>query len=327
MASRDKSDLRRRCLLALFLVLTVLLLLAWGGRQLGQLLTTDDARQLDIAFSKWLDGNYSAGHAWRGLADGNKTFLRLSELPSARVLRTPQLRGGRSSGHGSWIVQSDGFLKRGEAASIIGWAEGRFKMGATASNKMYDKRVRNSSVAWCHWRSACGASGAVKSLLSRVEGATGIGRAHYEDLQIVRYFPGEFYREHMDVPAVQRFSTRGGFGRKGGGFNPRILTAFVYLSDVPEGAGGETAFTKLVQHGVPPVQPKLGRLLVWPNVWIDEPAIADKRMYHEARELHAGVKYGANIWIRLTRGKGEQIRPKGQRGGLGPLKLLADNLG
>ena len=183
MASRE-FDLRRRCLLALFLVLTVLLLLAWGGRQLGQLLTTDDARQLDIAFSKWLDGNYSAGHAWRGLADGNKTFLRLSELPSARVLRTPQLRGGRSSGHGSWIVQSDGFLKRGEAASIIGWAEGRFKMGATASNKMYDKRVRNSSVAWCHWRSACGASGAVKSLLSRVEGATGIGRAHYEDLHM-----------------------------------------------------------------------------------------------------------------------------------------------
>ena len=66
MASRE-SDLRRRCLLALFLVLTVLLLLAWGGRQLGQLLTTDDARQLDIAFSKWLGGNYSAATLGAGL--------------------------------------------------------------------------------------------------------------------------------------------------------------------------------------------------------------------------------------------------------------------
>ena len=132
-------------------------------------------------------------------------------------------------------------------------------------------------------------------LLSRVEGALGIGRAHFEDMQVVRYYPGEFYREHLDVPGLAR--TR---QQRADALNPRILTAFVYLSDVPADGGGETAFTKLVAKGVEPVKPKLGRLLVWPNVWTDEPAIADRRMYHEARELKRGVKFGANIWIRLT---------------------------
>ena len=83
----------------------------------------------------------------------------------------------------------------------------------------------------------------------------------------------------------------------------RTQTAFVYLSDVPPASGGETAFTKLLDAGVPPVEPKLGRLLVWPNVWTDEPSIADRRMYHEARELRRGIKYGANIWVRLTRNR------------------------
>jgi hypothetical protein len=90
--------------------------------------------------------------------------------------------------------------------------------------------------------------------------------------------------------------------------NPRILTAFVYLNDVADGAGGETAFTRLVHAGVPAVQPRLGRLLVWPNVFTDEPALADRRMHHEARTLRHGVKYGANVWIRL------RSRARGRRG-------------
>ena len=292
-----KSDLARRCALSLLLVGCVLGLVGWGGRALGKMLASDDARELDIRLSRWMDGNYSSDFAWRKPMDGQRTFTRLRSLPNAQVLREPALRGGRTSGDGSWIVQSDGFLVHNEAQSIISWAEGRFKMGATAAASKYDKHVRNASVAWCAWRSACGLSAPARRLLARVEGATGIGREHFEDIQIVRYLPGEFYREHLDVQ-VRRDTWR---TRDAG--NPRILTAFVYLSDVPDGAGGETAFTKLIEHGVTPVQPRLGRLLVWPNVWIDEPSIADRRMYHEARELRHGVKYGANIWIRLTRNR------------------------
>ena len=75
----------------------------------------------------------------------------------------------------------------------------------------------------------------------------------------------------------------------------RILTAFMYLSDVE--AGGETAFTDL--PGRPAVAPRIGRMIVWPNVWQGDPSRHDGRMMHEAQRVLAGVKYGANIWVRM----------------------------
>ena len=132
----------------------------------------------------------------------------------------------------------------------------------------------------------------MQTLLARLEGATGIGRAHYEpQLQLVRYRPGEYYREHMDQKLRMTVSQRAA------SLNPRILTAFVYLSDTPERGGGETAFTRLRTV----VAPKLGRLLVFPNVRTDEPALADVRMHHEARTLNIGEKWGLNVWVRLSR--------------------------
>ena len=40
-------------------------------------------------------------------------------------------------------------------------------------------------------------------------------------------------------------------------------------------------------------------MIVWPNVWTAEPTSHDYRMMHEAREVSKGVKYGANVWLRL----------------------------
>lgn len=74
----------------------------------------------------------------------------------------------------------------------------------------------------------------------------------------------------------------------------RILTFFLYLSDVEE--GGATRFTKL---GPLDVRPKKGRALVWPSVTNDDPHYWDKRMYHEARDVIRGEKRAANHWIHL----------------------------
>ena len=288
------DDLARRCAKAVLLIVIVFSLLIWGGRELAELIASENAQELDLKLARWLGENITAGHAWRSAKDGQRTYARLRSLPSSRVLREPEMRSGKNKGDGSWIVQSDGFLVDAEARGILSWVEHRFKLGATSSDSgLHNRNVRNSSVAWCTWRSECGGSAHVRRLLTRVEGALGIGREHFEDLQVVRYLPGEFYREHMDIQL-----TRHGRMRRAAD-NPRILTAFVYLSDVPEAGGGETAFTKLLASGVPPVRPRTGRLLVWPNVWTDEPSIADRRMYHEAREVRSGVKYGANIWVRL----------------------------
>lgn len=211
------SDLARRCAAALLLTAAAFGVLIWAGFKLAELISSDDAMQMDLNLARWMGENISAGHAWRNVDDGQRTFARLRSLPGARVLREPALRGGRTSGDGSWIVQSDGFLVHSEARGILSWVEGRFKMGATAAKSMYDLKVRNSSVAWCTWRSQCGGSAHVQRLLARVEGALGIGREHFEDLQIVRYYPGEFYREHMDVPLRRPNQQR----RES--HNPRIL--------------------------------------------------------------------------------------------------------
>merc|ERR1711915_478508 len=74
---------------------------------------------------------------------------------------------------------------------------------------------------------------------------------------------------------------------------PRILTFFLYLSDVEK--GGETHFSKLNIS----VKPKKGRALIWPSVDNEDPSFWDPRMYHEAQDVIQGKKYAANHWIHL----------------------------
>jgi len=74
---------------------------------------------------------------------------------------------------------------------------------------------------------------------------------------------------------------------------PRILTFFLYLSDVEE--GGETAFPSLNIA----VRPKRGMALMWPSTLNENPLIQDSRMAHEARPVIRGRKYAANAWIHL----------------------------
>lgn len=73
----------------------------------------------------------------------------------------------------------------------------------------------------------------------------------------------------------------------------RILTFFLYLSDVEE--GGETRFTKLGLD----VKPRKGKALIWPSVLNDNPQKWDSRMFHEARDVIRGEKRAANHWIHL----------------------------
>lgn len=74
---------------------------------------------------------------------------------------------------------------------------------------------------------------------------------------------------------------------------PRILTFFLYLSDVD--AGGGTNFPKLDLT----VEPKRGRALLWPSVLNSDPMAQDGRMDHQALEVTAGTKFAANGWIHM----------------------------
>jgi prolyl 4-hydroxylase len=74
---------------------------------------------------------------------------------------------------------------------------------------------------------------------------------------------------------------------------PRILTFFLYLSDVEE--GGETAFPYL---GLA-VKPKKGKALLWPSTLNHNPEKQEPATFHEAKPVLKGLKYAANSWIHL----------------------------
>ena len=91
---------------------------------------------------------------------------------------------------------------------------------------------------------------------------------------------GQFYRTHHDYIPHQKDRQCG----------PRILTFFLYLSDVE--AGGGTDFPKLNIT----VMPKKGRALLWPSVLNSSPLMPDDRMKHQALPVEAGTKFAANAW-------------------------------
>jgi hypothetical protein len=74
---------------------------------------------------------------------------------------------------------------------------------------------------------------------------------------------------------------------------PRILTFFLYLSDVE--AGGGTEFPKLGHT----ITPKVGRAVLWPSVYDSDPMELDPRTNHAALPVEAGTKFAANGWVHL----------------------------
>jgi prolyl 4-hydroxylase len=128
--------------------------------------------------------------------------------------------------------------------------------------------------------------------LNRMGMVMGIDPNNSKDLQLLRYEPNQFYNVHQDYIEHQRDRQCG----------PRILTFFLYLSDVE--AGGGTRFTDLDIT----VSPKVGRALLWPSVLNSEPMNKDSRTMHEALPVIAGTKFAANGWVHMFDYLGPQAR-------------------
>lgn len=191
------------------------------------------------------------------------------------------------------IIIFDNFLTHDEAKAIISTVKKWERSTDTGSANEFGEvgRVlssgRTSSNAWC--TAECESHPDVQSALRKIEEVTGVPRNNYESFQVLRYEVGQKYITHHDYGHEEVALACG----------PRILTFFLYLSDVEE--GGETNFPLLDIA----VKPKRGRALLWPSVLDSDPEKQDRRTMHEAKPVIAGRKFAANSWIHLY----DYVRP------------------
>jgi prolyl 4-hydroxylase len=190
---------------------------------------------------------------------------------------------------GPWIVvfenavtdeEADRFIELG---SKLGYKQsvthtlGQIEKDGKASSSRDTRRT--SSNAWCF--NECAEDPTVLRVMDRIATITGIGEMNFEQIQILKYEKDQFYRTHSDYGSEQTAHPPGA----------RILTFYVYLSDVEKDGG--THFPELNIT----VNPKKGRAVLWPSVLNHDPNSQEIRTNHEALAVAQGVKYGFNTWI------------------------------
>lgn len=231
--------------------------------------------------------------------DLHKMFERIVQnFPNVTVLSEPQKDDRTKKKKSPWIITIDDFIKPEECDRLIelgrnrGYARstdvGAEKFDGTFEEKQ--SKTRTSENTWCV--DECMEDQLTQDVLKRIEHLTGVPDANSEHLQLLKYEVGQFYAVHHDY-------IESGKDRPTG---PRVLTAFLYLNDVEEGGG--TKFTDLNLI----VQPKRGRLLLWPSVLNENPSEKDFSTHHEALVVEKGMKFAANSWIHLRDFKGPHAR-------------------
>jgi len=141
--------------------------------------------------------------------------------------------------------------------------------------------TRTSTNAWCMWN--CEKDATVLEVTSRISRVTQVPNQNFESMQLLRYQTGQFYMNHHDNGSKDGPDPAG----------PRVLTFFLYLSDVD--SGGETEFTALD----PPlkIKPQMGRAVVWPSV-LDDMVTPHPLTWHKANPVGPdSEKFAANAWI------------------------------
>lgn len=117
-------------------------------------------------------------------------------------------------------------------------------------------------------------------LKERVSRFLGIPMAHFENVQVARYRPGEKYDAHYDAAMKSATNVRE---------LPRLYTVLIYLNDDYE--GGHTAFPNCGTD----VTPRQGMGVLWRN--LSESGRILQSSYHAGLPVTRGTKYVATLWI------------------------------
>ena len=213
-------------------------------------------------------------------------LFELDELvkSSAHLFRPSftQVQGGQGRGRERREERGEGDVGRG---TIIPNSDTRTRMRRSYSK---DRTSHSLLLDKSDYGPACARIEADAAAM------VGLKASGVEPLQIVRYRGaphGDFFGLHHDAGSLDK---KGGIRVRVGNETPRrLFTAFVYLSTLLEGEGGETEFPRLNIT----VRPRRGNALFFANVL--ENGLPDPLMVHLARPVRgkARQKLGINVWV------------------------------
>jgi len=170
-----------------------------------------------------------------------------------------------------------------ESAAIIEAAQPYFTRSATVKGGSYRATVRNSSTAMLPTDLAVS-----QRLTALVAHFASMPKAHVEQLQVVRYAPGELYEAHHDFLDSCDLGVRLEGGR-------RATSFLIYLNNLnPGDTGGLTRFPAL---GLA-VRPMRNAALVFDNY--DAHGVEDISTSHLGEPPLRGDKYVVNVWLRTA---------------------------
>lgn len=176
----------------------------------------------------------------------------------------------------------DDFLNPQECRilKVLAEREGLMDSVVSGQKEGYQSKGRVSQQCWLS-HNIC------RSICERISDRVGLPLSMAENLQVLRYPSGGRYNQHYDSFALDGSEKSQRLTKAG----QRVKTALVYLNAVE--AGGQTEFPRLDRI----VEPMMGRLVVWSNVYTDT-------IYRHPDSLHAGLpvlsgeKWVANLWFR-----------------------------
>jgi len=156
-----------------------------------------------------------------------------------------------------------------------------FEKSGTVGNR---EGYRNSQTCWLYK----GTDPIIDNIIKRGAIKVQLPFENCENLQVVKYNTGGFFKEHndscfQDNDDCKEFRNRGGH---------RVATILISLSDKSDYEGGETRFSIL------DTQYKLdkGNAVLFYN--LDEQGKELKNSTHGGLEINSGEKWIANIWVR-----------------------------
>ncbi len=176
-----------------------------------------------------------------------------------------------------------GFVSGIEANDLVAESIGRFSRSTTICDNPDGCAVPDRTSASALLRPSVVTAGI------KTRGMAFARAPESEEIQVVRYFPGEEFKPHLDAFDDSEGGTR---ARAAYGGKQRDATILIYLRSPEE--GGETLFPEL---GLTiPSTPRAA--LFWRNVRSD--GTIDARLLHGGAPVRRGVKYAANLWLRGT---------------------------